>query len=235
MIDTARGNTHYSLPGNPQPPTEVYLLAVGKELSVKSADGTEVAGAHHEAGTCSPMNFQRGVILSAVILHFVEETASAIGVTVSVDEASCRPCIFETCGAARCALAVDVVFEQFRLHRRHVRVGVHIVNERFKPSLGRVDIAVEEHEIVRFHLAESLVVAIGKAPVLLHHDSAHLGKLLPEHLQRVVRGSVVGDNHLARCGLRVGDNSRKEPPEHGGSVPVEYDDGGLCHYLSASI
>ena len=62
--------------------------------------------------------------------------------------------------------------------------------------VGDLNVAIEKHIISAFHLAERLVVALGKTVVAVELDEAYLGMMGLEPNNRVVGRGIVGNDNF---------------------------------------
>ena len=169
-----------------QSPTEVYLLIMCEETSVKTANLPIVVAPDHETGTRSPKHLCGSIILSVVLFHRIKYPASAERIAITVNESTACTSIFK---------AVMVVYcQQFRLTSRHIRMAVHKFHQRRKPVVGHLYIGVEQHIVFRLYVGESLIISVGKTPVLLQHYQRHVGMVLSQPFHGVVGRRVVGNN-----------------------------------------
>ena len=90
-------------------------------------------------------------------------------------------------------------------------------------------IAVEEHIVFCVYLRQRLVVAFGKAPVLLELYGAYLRKLLFQHLHGIVGRGIVGDIYRGAILYGVLQDRGQELLHHTHSIPVEYHYCYLIH------
>ena len=109
---------------------------------------------------------------------------------MAVDVASRCP------GIIKHFLAVLAVIQQLGHHGTYLGVSLHIVIERVEPALRRAHIAVEQHGIGIHGLADSDVIPLGKAVVLVKLEHLDLREFLFQHLQTVIGAAVVCDNDV---------------------------------------
>ena len=150
-------------------PTKVYLFVVGKETTIESASLPIVFTPDKQAGTCCPEHVEGFVILSTVFLYSFKNSASTIGITVSVDISSRGASILETGGG-------DIA-EQLGLASGNVLMLLHILKHGCKPAFSDSNIAIQEKVIFWQGLAlllvllvenfKGFVVALSKSPVLV--------------------------------------------------------------------
>ena len=196
---------------------------MGEEAVVQASDLMVQIGTDEHAGTCSPEDFHRVVVLVFVGLQVLEHAPTTEGITILVDEAATGTGIFK--------LLLVVVRQNLRLAGGNLRVGIHHGNDGLNPVGCHFDVGVEEHIIVRLHLTQRHVVARGKAAVAVVFDQTDAREMLTHERHRVVGGSIVGHDDFGIDRVAVGDDIREKLLKEFLSVIVQYDDG---HFHAAS-
>ena len=155
-----------------------------------------------------------------VIFHTVKESAPTERVAVFIDEATAGTCILK-------GLLVGHR-QQFRLTGRHLLMTVHEADERFQPMGCHLHVAVQDNVIGSFHLFQSLVIAVGKAPVLLQLNQSHLRIVFLEKGNRLICRGIIG--YIHRC-LTAGmlQQCVHVLRQHLHAVPVQYNNRNLIH------
>ena len=84
VVHSAFGHTYDAPAATTKPPTEVYLLHVGKEPAVQTSHTFPITAAHHQRSTCSPEQTLRLVILPMVLFKSREYPAAAEGISINI-------------------------------------------------------------------------------------------------------------------------------------------------------
>ena len=221
MIDVAFGQTVELAATNAQTPAEVYLLVVGKESAVQSATVPIVLPSDHQRSTRCPQNLRSIIILPVVVLYRVEDASTTERIAIAVKVSPTRPGILE--------LILIIYREQLRLTGSHLRMHVHKLYHRRQPVVRHLDVRVQQQVVFGINLLQGLVIAVGKAPVLVQHDELALRELPPEQFQRLVGGRIIGHIYR-RLVARIVQHGRQILSEHLGPVPVQYDNCYLIHF-----
>ena len=228
VIDMARRQHQQVFTGQTNAPAQVYLLHMGKEILVQSADVLIKLTAHHQACPGCPKDaLGPVVILPMVILDIFKDAPTAIGIAVAVYVTT------RGSGIVKHRLfTVLAVMQQFGHHSTHFGMRLHIVQQRVEPSLRRTHIAVEQHRVRVHRLGNRQIIPLCKAVVLVKLQHLDLGKLLLKHLQAVVGAAVVGNNHVGNGGIGARNHRGQIAPQQFSTVPIQYDDTNLFHRYS---
>ena len=97
-----------ALAATTQAPAKVYLFLVGEEVFIESPFPKVNVTADDEAGTGSPEDVARRVVLSAVFFHYMKQASAAERIAIPVEETPCRTGILE--------ITVVAFGEQLRLY-----------------------------------------------------------------------------------------------------------------------
>ena len=159
-----------------------------KKTPIEPANAPKGRSTNHQRGTRSPKDISHSVILPAVFLHGLKNTATAVGITQAVEVTACRSGILE--------MSAGVFGAQLGLAGGDLWMGLHIFVQGLQPAFGCLHIGVEKEIIVIAlpHPAQRLVVALGKAVVAIEDYRCHLRELRGENSQGVVGGAVVGND-----------------------------------------
>ena len=214
MIDIALRQTEYLSATNAQAPTEVYLFVMCKETSVESASLPIVFRANHQGCTCSPKYLGGIIVLTVIVLNGVKNASPAEGIAEAVEVSPTRPCIFK-------AVLVENG-EQLGLAGCHLGVNIHKLDERGEPMVSDLNIAIEQQIVFGINLLQSLVIPLGKAPVLLKSDDLTLGECCGKQRQGIVGRGIVCHKDGGFV-ARILQDGGQILMEHLLSVPIQYD------------
>ena len=217
MMHHACCHTAHLVATTAEAPAEVYLFHVGKETAVEAAYLFIYSEAHDKAGTRGPQEGYIGVVLAVVFLYRVEDAATAVGVSIAVEEAAHGTGILE--------LVLVMIGHELGLACSCMGVGIHVLYERKEPTGSDLYVGVEQHGILGINLLEGVVIAIGNAVVMVENDGAHRGERIGKQSQRTVGRAIVGDIHhgLAHGGGQHGmlHHGGEKLTEHLLTIPVE--------------
>ena len=110
-----------------------------------------------QGGSCNPKHRNDSIILPVVLLHYTHYPSPAEGITVA---------IYKSAGCSR-------IFKQFfltptpdfRLARRNLRMGVHIVYEWRQPVFGHFHIGIKQYHIFGGYLLQGKIISLGKTEI----------------------------------------------------------------------
>ena len=157
MIDGTLGHANQHPSAGAKPPAQVNLLHVGKETAIQSAGIPIVFLTDKQGGSCNPKHRNDSIILPVVLLHYTHYPSPAEGITVAV---------YKSAGCSR-------IFKQFfltptpdfRLARRNLRMGVHIVYEWRQPVFGHFHIGIKQYHIFGGYLLQGKIISLGKTEI----------------------------------------------------------------------
>lgn len=95
MIDHGVGNASQLVAGKTHTPAEVYLLHVREKVFVETSAAAVYTRPDHQACARRPVHVYRGIVLTAVCLALVENTAATERISVAVQKPATGTCIFE--------------------------------------------------------------------------------------------------------------------------------------------
>ena len=72
-------------------------------------------------------------------------------------------------------------------------MSIHILNEWKKPAWSNLNIGIQQYGILGINLLKGPVVTLGKAVVLVQHNSAHHGEDIGKQGQGAVGRAIVGN------------------------------------------
>jgi hypothetical protein len=200
---------------------------MGKKSTIKSTDLPINFGSDEQGSPGCPKDICHGIVLPTVLLHYIEDASATEGIAQTIDITACGTGVLEMGGG--------VLGTYLRLTGSDVGVVVHIGEQGLQPPLGRLDIGVEQ-EIVVIGLAngtKGLVIAFGKAVVMVEDDDADMRKVGVKEGERIVGRAVVGYDNISLIGRRVGEDGGHEATEHLSAVPIEDNNGCFHSAISA--
>ena len=180
-------------------PAVVYLLLVGEETAVKTAQLPPYAASRHQAGAGNPEYLAGRVILTPVRLGAREHAPPAEGEAVAVKIASGRTGILEM-GTPGPPLATGQQSVEFRTAYRGFRMGVHELHQCSEPTFSCLQIGIQQYGVLRSAVLEqyvqSPVVPLCKTVVPVQGNGPDLWKLIAHQLQGAVAASIVRNDDL---------------------------------------
>ena len=213
MVHDGRSEITDPSAGIEDAPAEVDLLQVRKKVVVESPERAEGIPADKQASTRSPKNIGIAVVLPVVLLHYGKDTPPTIGIPQFVDKTARGTGILEH--------PFVLVVPQTGLCGGNARIALKGADSRVEPPGGNFYVRIDQHEEVFLKAFEGDVVSFGKAVVAVVADDPHLGIVLCEPLQRIVRGSIV--RHVdPRLGVVVLHQRGQELLQKRPTVPVEH-------------
>lgn len=195
-------------------PAKVYFFHMGKEIVVQATQLTVNGAADEQCSAGSPENVNRGVVLTVVGFHRIENATSAEGVAVSVDEAASSASIFK--------VLLVVITPYFGLNGSNFRLRVQQCHDRFRPVLCHLYVRIEQTEVVSIHLRKSDIIPFGKTEVLLIEDDTDGRIVFLKEGDGVVGGGVVSHDNLCPIG-RSRDQRGEKFFQKTPAVPIQYD------------
>ena len=137
MIYRTLRHTEYVAATCTQAPTEVNLLHVRKETSVKATGRAIFGSAYHQRRTCGPAYIAYRIILPLILFKGIEYASTAIRVTVTVDE---------TTGCTRILkMGLALVVKNLRLTGHDIAVGVKSCEHGRYPPFCDFNVRVQQN------------------------------------------------------------------------------------------
>ena len=137
MIYRTLRHTEYATATRAQAPTEVNLLHVRKETSVKATGRAIFSSAYHERCTSNPVYIAYRIILPLILFKGIEYASTTIGLTIAVDE---------TTGCTRILkMGLALVVKNFGLTGHDIAVGVKSRKHGRYPPFCDFNIGVQQY------------------------------------------------------------------------------------------
>ena len=223
MIHDRLRNNIIVATGKLQSPTKVYLLHVSKEILIESSSSNVCISIDKHSRSGSPEHLGRIIILTIVILYIIKYTAPAIGIAITVKK------------TARCPGILKHIALPVGLYLRHSRTHIGMIKsptvERFQPSFGCLNIAVQQQCVTVARSLYRPIIATGKAIVFIQLNHLNIGKIPFKYLYRVIGRAIIGHDYTGNIGWSIGHNRWQKLRQESLTIPVQNNDSYrlLCH------
>src|ERR1700722_7868134 len=196
MNERAFGIVKNGVTGFPNAAAEICIFVVVKELSIESSETLKQFTSDQNETTCDPADGPLRVALPSLVFAWVKEIRHARQRSETEGEA---PFGTDAGERADTSLIAAIRTENLATKRPCLWMAVGVCDHVVEGSLVHDGVGIKNQNVFPGASLNADVIAFGKPKIPAVLDQPRLWKVLPDVLDRAVRGAVVRDDNLKFC------------------------------------